>query len=134
MGRYLLSIGSNCHCAAEMMARAENWLRNHFDNVESSGIYRTRAHNGRSADYLNMVARGTSQLSAGEVSTLAKEFERQCGRTPQSKLTGCVEMDVDVIAADNTILRPGEFTRAYFTEGFSRLDPAGAQRPEYISS
>lgn len=121
MSRYLLSIGSNCPCGREMMAKAIEWLHANFTDVNTSGIYRTQALNGRSADYLNMVARASSPQTPGDVAAMAKEFERQCGRSPLSKSSGCVEMDVDVIAADSTVLRPDEFTRAYFIRGFEML-------------
>lgn len=121
MGRYLLSIGSNSPDGAALMARAERWLATNFTDITSSGIYRSQALNRASADYYNMVARGDSPLSVTEVTALGKAFERECGRTPESKLRGCVEMDIDVIAADRTILRPEEFTRGYFRRGFDAL-------------
>lgn len=121
MARYLLSIGSNCPDGAALMARAERWLAANFTAIASSGIYRSRALNGASADYYNLVARGDSPLSVTEVTALGKEFERECGRGSESKLRGCVEMDIDVIAADRTILRPEEFTRGYFRRGFDSL-------------
>ncbi len=121
MSRYLLSLGSNCPGAPSMMERAERWLRLTFGAVESSGIYSSKACNGVSPDYLNMVVAVSSSLPPASVVALGKEFERQCGRTPQSKSSGCVEMDVDVIQVDNVILRPDEFTRAYFLRGLSLI-------------
>lgn len=120
--RYLLSIGSNCPSARAMMARAEEWLHTHFANVESSGIYSSKALNVSAPDYLNLVARGDSDLTPDQTIALGKAFEAECGRTPQSKLQGCIELDIDVIAAGAQILRPAELSRPYFAHGLSLLE------------
>lgn len=121
MARYLLSLGSNCHDGEERLQRAEAWLRSNFDGVETSGIYTSKAVNGRSPDYFNMVARINSDLSVTALTAAAKSYEAACGRTAASKLSGVIEMDVDIVAADRTILRPDEYTRTYFTRGLSLL-------------
>lgn len=104
-----------------MMARAEEWVHATFSNVESSGIYATRAMNGVAADYLNLVARGDSDMTAAQAIAAGKAFEAECGRTPQSKRRGSIEMDVDIISAGEEILRPAELSRPYFIEGISRI-------------
>lgn len=123
MAEYLLSIGSNCPSAPAMMQRAEEWMRTEFTVIASSGIYTSKALNPALPDYLNMVAKIESALDASELTALGKDFERTCGRTPQSKQHGCIEMDIDVIQADNVILRPTEFTRPYFLHGLTLLHP-----------
>lgn len=120
--RYLLSLGSNCSDGHTRLHDAEAWLRDNFSNVITSGIYTSKALNATSPDYFNMVVTVDSQMSVTELTAAAKEYERQCGRTPQSKLRGCIEMDVDVVAVDRTILRPDEYTRPYFTHGLSLLN------------
>lgn len=119
---YLLSIGSNCPSARAMMARAEEWLRASFSNVRSSGIYSSKALNASAPDYLNLVARGDSPLTPDRVIALGKAFEAECGRSEQSKLRGSIEMDVDIIAADDNILRPAELSRPYFIAGLKLLE------------
>lgn len=104
-----------------MMARAEQWLREEFSLLASSGVYSTPALNGHSPDYLNMVVSIRTPLSITALTAAAKAFEALCGRTPESKLRGSIEMDVDIIRADNTILRPVEYTRPYFLHGLSLL-------------
>jgi len=118
---YLLSIGSNAPSASRLMERANAWLLSRFVNVRSSGVYSSKAINRHSPDYLNMVVRVDSELSTAEMVALGKQFERECGRTALSKSRGCVEMDVDIIQANNVILRPVEFTRQYFLIGLARI-------------
>ena len=123
--RYLLSLGSNCPDGELRLRRAEEWLRERFADVETSGIYTSKALNGASPDYFNMVARVTSPLSVTDMISAAKAYEASCGRTPAGKLRGRVEMDVDIIAAGPTILRPEEYTRSYFIRGLSLLSSSG---------
>ncbi len=117
----ILTLGSNCPEREQMMAAATEWVDETFGPAVSSGIYSTRALNGHSPDYLNMVVRVSTLLSAEEVAALGKEFEKKCGRSCESKLRGVVEMDVDLVQYGKIILRPEEFTRSYFMTGFNRL-------------
>lgn len=107
-----------------MMKRAAGWLKGNFAVTGSSGTYSSAALNPAANDYLNMVVRVESALPPAELTAMAKAFEAECGRTPQSKLRGSIEMDVDVVQVDAVILRPLEFTRSYFMQGLSRLQPA----------
>lgn len=122
--RYLLSIGSNAPHAPQLMERATLWLAQHSTPLTSSGIYASKALSG-GHDYLNMVAEIDSPLSVTELIAATKDFERTCGRSPQSKSRGCIEMDIDIIRADNVILRPVEYTRPYFLTGLRLLASPG---------
>lgn len=104
-----------------MMNSAAEWVTRHFVNAECSGVYSTKALNGRSPDYLNMVVRATTELTAEQVIALGKKFESECGRTSESKQKGIVEMDVDLVQYGKIILRPEEFTRSYFLTGYNML-------------
>lgn len=124
--RYLLSLGSNCPDGELRLQRAEEWLRTGFTDVVTSGIYTSKALNAASPDYFNMVALISSTLSVTDMTSAAKVYETSCGRTPASKFRGLVEMDVDIIAAGSTILRPDEYTRPYFLRGLSLLQALSA--------
>lgn len=118
---HLLSIGSNTPDAPALMARANDWLTASFRVTQSSGIYSSKATNGHSPDYLNMLAEIDSDLTVTELTAKAKDFERLCGRTPQSKARGEIEMDIDLIKSGNVILRPVEYTRQYFLTGLQLM-------------
>lgn len=104
-----------------MMERACQWLDATFGPYESSGVYSTRALNGKSPDYLNMVVRVETGLTAERLVAIGKDFERECGRSSQSKMSGIVEMDVDLVQFGCVILRPEEFTRSYFLTGYEKI-------------
>ncbi|MDE6145725.1 MAG: 2-amino-4-hydroxy-6-hydroxymethyldihydropteridine diphosphokinase, partial [Muribaculaceae bacterium] len=72
----ILTLGSNCPARERMMAIAADWIASTFGVFESSGVYSTRALNGTSPDYLNMVVKVATSLSAERVIAIGKEFER----------------------------------------------------------
>lgn len=121
MTECILTFGSNCPERERMMEIAGRWIDSTFGTAVSSGVYSTRALNGKSPDYLNMVVCIETELSAEKLICLGKEFERQCGRTRESKLSGIVEMDVDVVRFGSIVLRPEEFTRTYFMTGYEKI-------------
>lgn len=121
MTECILTFGSNCPERERMMELAGRWIDSTFGPAVSSGVYSTRALNGKSPDYLNMVVCVATELTAEQLIFLGKEFERRCGRSPESKLSGVVEMDVDLVKFGSVILRPEEFTRAYFMTGYERI-------------
>lgn len=104
------------------MTRARSWLLTEFAAADLSDIYSTPALNGRSADYLNMVARVSTELPLAELTAQCKEFEAECGRTPESKSRGSIEMDVDIMQYGDDILRSNEWTRDYFLIGLNQLE------------
>lgn len=121
MTECILTFGSNCPERERMMELAGRWIDSTFGPAVSSGVYSTRALNGKSPDYLNMVVCVATKLTAEQLIALGKEFERRCGRSPESKLSGIVEMDVDLVKFGSVILRPEEFTRAYFMTGYEKI-------------
>ena len=121
MTECILTLGSNCPAKEHMMEAAAEWITRHFGKSVSSGIYQTRALNGVSPDYLNMVVKINTGLDADRLIRLGKEFETECGRSEESKRRGIVEMDVDLVKYGKTILRPEEFTRTYFLTGYNKL-------------
>ena len=116
--KHLLSIGSNSPDRQERMALARQWLSGQFTLLGCSGVYSTKALNGLSPDYLNMVAEVESPLTASEMSALCKRYEADNGR---DRSAPTVAIDVDLIRSGPTILRPAEYLRPYFLEGLRRM-------------
>lgn len=97
------------------------WLQSCFDNVTVSEIYEMDAINGVDAPYLNAVAVASTDMSPDAVIATLKQWELNCGRTPSSKSSGIIPMDLDLITWNGTILRPKEFNRAYFSRGYNQI-------------
>lgn len=121
MNRYTLSIGSNAPDKAARMAAAKQWLADAFTDVVCSEIYTSAPISGIGPDYANMVAQVSADADTPRMIELGKEYERSCGRTPQSKVLGSVPIDVDVVICNGEIVRPAEYARPYFRRGYDSL-------------
>lgn len=121
--RVWLSVGSNHPDAAVLMRKALAALSEVVDGIEVCEPYRTPAINGIDADYLNSVATGLYAGTPESLVAQCKDIEQALGRT-RSKEPGAphvVEIDIDVVCFGGKILRPADFTRTYFTRGYTLL-------------
>lgn len=121
MNTLILSIGSNALDKAEQMEAATTWLCERFNSVRCSEVYTSPSYSGKTADYMNMVAVVRTRISLCECEMICKEYEMSCGRTPQSKLTGVIPIDIDIMTINGMVLRPDEFHRPYFMRGLNNL-------------
>lgn len=122
MNTYVISIGSNAVDKAERLAFGFDELGSRVDVVARSQAYVTPALNGRDADYLNAVAVVRTDVDLDSLSALLKHIETLSGRTPQSKMSGVVPLDLDTVIADGTVVRPGDFNQQYFQIGWNQIN------------
>lgn len=121
--RVWLSVGSNHPEAEVLMRKALAALSEVVDGMEVCEPYRTPAINGIDADYLNSVATGHYSGTHESLVAQCKDIEQALGRT-RSKEPGAphiVEIDIDVVCLGGKILRPADFSRTYFTRGYTLL-------------
>lgn len=125
----LFSIGSNAPAAACRVATAIAWLNRHYGPLVITPVYRSKELSGRFADYANAIAIGQTDCPPEITEQNLKQFEKHCGRTSRSKTKGIVEIDIDLIAHGNNIIRPKELQRPYFTYGCSLLPASHCPLP-----
>lgn len=121
MNTYVLSIGSNAVDKEERLAFGFDELRSRLVVVARSEAYVTPALNGRDADYLNAVAVVQADIDFDSLNVLLKQIETLCGRTPQSKMSGVIPLDLDIVIALGNVVRPGDFDRQYFQIGWNQI-------------
>lgn len=121
MNRLIISIGSNTSDRRERMAKALQWLSSTFHVIASSNIYETEEYHGRHAPYFNCVICAESNDADTVVISMLKDFEHRQGRTAESKATGLVPIDLDLMAFNGRKLRPQEFNRDYFLIGYREI-------------
>ena len=107
----VLSIGSNSADREAQMTNCIAWLRGIATPTKLSSVYNSPASNGKDPDYLNAVAEITS-----------KDYERQCGRTPQSKALGSIPIDIDIVMWNGNVLRQKDFAQYYFAKGWNEIN------------
>lgn len=121
MTTVIISLGSNAPDREECMAGAMKWLATVIVGARFSRVYETPEYSGRYPAYFNCVAEGMTALDADTLNVMLKEYERSAGRTPESKLTGIVPIDIDIVEYGERLLRPVEFEREYFAIGYRQL-------------
>ena len=113
-----ISIGSNTPNGAVNIENAFEFIKKNFENVACSQIYSTPSVTiGDNSIYFNAVARCLSD-DIDDINQELKSYEINCGRVKGSKN---VVIDLDVVVADNEVLRPRDFDREYFKIGYFQL-------------
>lgn len=118
----LVCLGSN-HCPAVNMNKAFKALTSLFHDIRWSpmivspaiGTDRPVPH------YHNCVAVFTTTMSVPSIKSIFKDIERACGRTPASKSSGLVPLDIDLLQYDDTILKPEDMQAPYVRKAFEYL-------------
>lgn len=121
MSRFIaIGIGSNTSDGAAQVDTACRWLATTFADVRYSESYLTPGVGVRCAGmtYRNAVATARTPLSADEVTRLLKEYESSHGRVKGSKE---VTIDLDLVIYDHRVIRPVDFARSYFQQGYLPL-------------
>lgn len=126
MNRVVISIGSNSEDCQTQMELAIQCLKSAFSNVTASAAYETPALNGKDAPYLNAVAVGETEMTFEEATAFLKQWEKSCGRTPESKLKGVIPIDLDIVVWNNEIMREKDYSYSFFTQGYNQLIALGA--------
>jgi 2-amino-4-hydroxy-6-hydroxymethyldihydropteridine diphosphokinase len=118
----VLSIGSNSPDCQTQMNKCFEWIDHKFGPSKKSHAYSTPATNGKDPDYMNAVAIISSDLDFDSLKCIFKDYERSCGRTPESKLKGEIPIDIDIVMWNDSIIREKDFNQSYFTIGWQQIN------------
>ena len=120
--RAVICLGSNIPNRAEMIRLAISKVEAEYPSgIAVSHIYETPAIDGVSPSYSNAVMMFDSPCDYEQTQLQLKCIEREMGRTAQSKATGIVEIDLDVVMFNGTVMRPKDFNRNYFQIGYNHI-------------
>lgn len=117
----VISLGSNCGDRYSSVASAIEWLSSILRASVCSEIYETPpvGHNG--SNYMNAVICGYSCLSVSSLESHLKEYEKENGRTSEARASGKVPIDLDIVIADNIVLRQRDWELGFFQIGWKEV-------------
>lgn len=121
MNRVVLSIGSNSLDCCNQMVAAFEWLKHILNEAVFSKIYETPALNGKDKNYLNAVVAGYLDEDFETARMIMKQYERDCGRTPESKVSGSIPIDIDIVMWNDEIVKESDYRQSYFQIGWNEL-------------
>lgn len=122
--KFLIILGSNTDCRTNI-AVAEHHLHNAFgDYVCSKTEFSTPIGMAGSPRFANKCLAIISDKTASEIKAICKAIEKLTGRKPEDKAQGVVRIDIDLVAAGDTVLKPDDYSREYartFTKTYEKL-------------
>lgn len=118
---YILGLGSNRN-ADDNIAYAIQKLRKHFNTIRISTPVETEPI-GMPNDFmfLNCVAILDSGMNTDELKAICKSIEKECGRCIENKEKGIINLDIDIIKADNIVLKEDDLKRDFIIDGIKEL-------------
>ena len=119
---FIISLGSNSGPSELQIRDAVSWLSDNFELVGVSEIYRTEPVGHAKGIYYNAVAAIRAILSAGELDNRLKIYEVSKGRDDGARERGDVPIDLDIVLADDKVLREWEYNQEFFRRGFRQLN------------
>ena len=134
--KYYISVGSNLLNKHEMVENGISLLRNIFpDNFVASSLYKTPCIGGYGDDYANAVVAIETTLDHPTLDRMLKELEIASGRDKDDKKS--VALDLDIVVADDKVLRPKDYEREYFQKGYNAIrveikDPKNITISDYV--
>ncbi len=103
MNTALLMLGSN-HVAFENITEALKNLEKNFElGSRSSTIISQPEGKQYANEFMNLALKISTDKTKVETIIILKQIEKALGRTPESKITGQIPIDIDLISWNNII-------------------------------
>lgn len=122
MGKVVaLSLGSNVGDRLKNVENGLEWLKSVLTRLKHSDIYETPEIHGLGTPYFNSVVLGECQYEYEDLNLRLKQYELECGRTPEARKRGDVVIDIDIVEWDGQIIRPIDWSREFYKIGRRQL-------------
>ncbi len=109
-----ICLGSNCNDRRANIDAAIERIAAHCRVETVSEIHESPDVSGRGAPYLNCVVTVQSALDQQGLAALLSQCEAMGGRTPQSRATGIMPIDIDLVIIDGRIVSQHDYESPYF--------------------
>lgn len=125
-----IGLGSNTDDREYQITQAIEFLLGTLTKCSASSVYESEAFNGKDKPYLNAVVHGYSSSNYDDTIKVLKKWEADHGRTQIDTFEGIIPIDLDLVIWDSRIMRPKDFERHYFNQGYRELLAKGAFQSE----
>lgn len=117
----ILCIGSNAEPREKRIAEALGRLKEIATVTRSSTIAESDDVTGRGAPYLNVVVECAVALEYKELLTRVGEIEKAGGRTEERSRIGIVDIDIDPVIWDWSIVSASDYRSSYFRSLYGQV-------------
>lgn len=122
MSHAVLSLGSNVSDRLSMVAEGIEALAAFLTIEAASGVYESEPIGpDKSRLYANCVLKVSTNLDCGALNLRLKQLEIKFGRDEKARMRHDVPLDIDIVAFDGEILRPRDYSAAYFRQGLDLI-------------
>lgn len=122
MSNAIIGLASNRKEGEEILHQTIEKLSRDFRSARFSNCYLTDPVGSCSKRmYWNCTGIIETNLDLDTLKNSFKTMEREAGRTPDSKLTGDIPLDIDVVVWNNRVIRPRDWEQPYFQTGLKQL-------------
>ena len=116
----IICLGGNTADIHSRIEAAEGFMATLGEVMASSGRYRTAPeYAGESEPYLNEVMKLSTNLDIEELRKRTKDYERAVRE--QNTAAPLVNLDIDIVVWNGTVIRPKDAVAAYFKQGLAKL-------------
>lgn len=121
MNSCVLCLGSNTSDCIDKLQFALAKLAEFVEIKAHTEAYGCPSYNGLGASYSNIVLSCATTLDIKQLIVATKLIEIEAGRTPMSKVTGKMPLDIDLVIHNDVIVSPDDFRRTHFQLGYKKL-------------
>jgi 2-amino-4-hydroxy-6-hydroxymethyldihydropteridine diphosphokinase len=121
MNNIVLCIGSNTSNRGNIIDCVIERLGKIMQNLHQSTVYECESHSGIGNSYFNTVVSCSTPLAYEQLHSLTKQWEIEMGRTPQSKETGVMPLDIDIVLWNDKVMHPQDFNLYHFKHGYEQI-------------
>ena len=117
----LLSVGSNFGNRQLSVECAIAFISSFIKVLRRTPIYESPDCYGSECRYMNAVLEIETELTEESLNSKFKAYEAECGRDAQSRESGEVCVDIDIVKWGDALRRHSDFKARYFQMGLRLL-------------
>lgn len=122
MNNALISLGSNVPYGDQNILEAIKQIQKQVFSAKFSSIYESEPIGSHlHAMYNNCVGQIYTHKSADELEVFFKNLERTMGRNEETRKSGNVPLDIDLVIWNGEVRRPNDLAAEYLREGLDQL-------------
>lgn len=114
--RVIVCLGSNVACKTANIRRALHLLASHYHVVGIGKEVESPDVTGRGEPYVNLTVECEVGSTIDELNAFLSSLENELGRIAESKSSGVMPLDADIVVWDETVISPRDYQAPYFTK------------------
>ena len=121
MHTIVFGISSNAEDRETKIHDAIEEIKALIPDLKTSDAYSSPCYNDSGPEYLAVVAKGDTEISADRLEVFVKAFEWNLGRDRDAESNGIVIIDIDIVVYDDEILKTVDYESTGFAQALASI-------------